>query len=126
MHDREAAHESMAMLDEMRVLYRVVSDYQIKIGRYVSYYPSTGRIFIDGEKSARREKGLHALRVLLFERGLARRPRHADDKPTPSRNADHSPQNARGAQPKCAEEAEGTPTQDAICLHISLSDEQTN
>lgn len=70
MHDPEAGREAMAMLDEMGALYRVVTEHQIKIGRYVSYYPSSGRIFIDGEKGARPDKGLQALRAVLLERGL--------------------------------------------------------
>ena len=75
MHDPEAGKEAMAMLDEIGALYRITSDHQIKIGRCVSYYPSKGSIFIDGEKSARPDRGLHALRELLIERGLGRKSR---------------------------------------------------
>jgi len=75
MFNQEAGNEAMEMLDEIGVLYRVVSDHQIKIGRCISYYPSKGSIFIDGERGARAEKGLAALRDLVQGLGLASRKR---------------------------------------------------
>ena len=75
MFNQEAGNEAMEMLDEIGVLYRVVSDHQIKLGRCISYDPSKGSIFIDGERGARAEKGLAALRDLVQGLGLASRKR---------------------------------------------------
>jgi len=38
---------------------------QLKVARHVSYYPTTGKIFVDGETAARKETGLQALLDLL-------------------------------------------------------------
>ena len=75
MHDQEAGNQAMELLDEMGVLYRVVSDHQLKLPRGVSYYPGKGTIHIDGERGARPERGLVALREVILGRGLASKKR---------------------------------------------------
>ena len=65
----------MAMLDEIGVLYRVASVHQIKLPRGVSYYPGKGTIHVDGERGARPERGLVALREVILERGLTSKKR---------------------------------------------------
>ena len=66
--------EAEAWLHARNVLFRRTSPYQLKIGRRVSYYPSKGRIFIDGEGKSRDQTGLAALEAVLREEGLLRGP----------------------------------------------------
>jgi hypothetical protein len=69
--DDDAMAEAKARLERRGVPYKCPSSHQIKIGD-VNFYPSTGTIFIDGERAKRRETGLSALERLLKKRALIR------------------------------------------------------
>lgn len=59
--------EAMEWLDARGQYYEKVTDYQIKIGGDVSYYPGKGTIFVDREICARDERGLGGLEKVLLE-----------------------------------------------------------
>ncbi len=58
--------DARAHLDALGVSYICPSSFQLKIGS-VSYYPTTGRVHVDGEPGARPGTGLAALGAVLVE-----------------------------------------------------------
>ena len=58
--------DARAHLDAIGVSYTCPSSFQLKIGP-VSYYPTTGRVRVDGEPGARPGAGLAALEAVLVE-----------------------------------------------------------
>ncbi len=58
--------DARAHLDALGVSYTCPSSFQLKIGS-VSYYPTTGRVHVDGEPGARPGTGLAALGTVLVE-----------------------------------------------------------
>lgn len=68
--------EAMIWLNERNLTYAKKTPYQLKIGKRVSYYPTKGTTFVDGEEGARPRVGLRGLEEILIElRYLA--PEHA-------------------------------------------------
>ena len=61
--------EAMAWLAERDLAYAKKTPYQLKIGRRVSYYPTKGTTFVDGEDGARPRTGLRGLEEVLIELG---------------------------------------------------------
>jgi hypothetical protein len=59
--------EAMAWLDDRDLTYAKKTDYQLKIGKRVSYYPTKGTTFVDRDKAARTRTGLHGLEEVLIE-----------------------------------------------------------
>ncbi len=59
--------EAKAWLDEQHLHYTRKTEWQLKIGKRVSYFPTTGTTFVDGEKRARECTGLRALEEILIE-----------------------------------------------------------
>ena len=60
-------------LDAERVQYEQKTTFQLKVGPY-NFYPDTGRIFVDGEKKSRPERGLdHFLTIVrkVRDRGFS-------------------------------------------------------
>lgn len=68
--------EAKAWLDLHDVTYKPITRYQIKIEKEVSFHPTKGTIFIDGEDGARPRTGLPALEEVLIEFGYLP-PEHA-------------------------------------------------
>lgn len=64
--DTTPFNNANTMLEGLSVRYWRPSLIMLKIGK-VGYYPSTGRIFVDGERKARSKRGLEALKALLTE-----------------------------------------------------------
>ena len=64
-----AMAEAQAWLRDRDLSYRQLTRYQIKIGRRVSYYPSKGTTFVDGEDGARQRTGFLGLEEVLQELG---------------------------------------------------------
>ncbi len=61
--------EAEAWLLVRNVPFRRTSAYHIKIGHNVSYWPSTGRIYLDGASKRHPHHGLAALAAVLQEEG---------------------------------------------------------
>lgn len=64
--------EAEAWLRTRHLPFRRATQYQLKIGQEVSYYPGNGRIFVDGESQRRPDTGLPALAAVLKEQGYLR------------------------------------------------------
>ncbi len=64
-----AMAEAQAWLCVRDVPYRPLTRYQLKIGKRVSYYPTKGTTFVDGEEGARPRTGLRGLAEVLIELG---------------------------------------------------------
>jgi hypothetical protein len=63
--------EAVTWLGRRKISYRRVSSYQLKIGPRISYYPSKGTTFVDGEDRARDKTGLDGLADVLIELGIS-------------------------------------------------------
>ena len=61
--------QAQAWLCVRDVPYRPLTRYQLKIGTRVSYYPTKGTTFVDGEEGARTRTGLRGLEEVLIELG---------------------------------------------------------
>jgi len=72
-----------AWLDDRDVAFRQLTRYQVKIGKRISYYPTKGTTFVDGEDGARRHSGLSGLEQVLIELGYLA-PEHATPSFAPS------------------------------------------
>ncbi len=62
--------EAETWLRRRKISYRRVSLYQLKIGLHISYYPSKGTTFVDGEDRARDKTSLDGLADVLIEFGI--------------------------------------------------------
>jgi len=60
--------ETEAWLRERDIPFRVLTKYQVKIGKFkrVSYYPTKGTTFVDSEDGARTRAGLSGLTEVLI------------------------------------------------------------
>lgn len=62
---------AMHALKAMRVRFRVVSPHQLKVGK-INYWPSSERIFIDGESKSTPDRGLTAFLNLVSSSDVQR------------------------------------------------------
>ena len=75
--------QATAWLDLRPITYKPITRSQIKIEKYVSYYPTKGTVFVDGEDGARPRTGLRALEEVLIEFGYLP-PEHAPSLSSPA------------------------------------------
>lgn len=76
-------NSALERLRAERIGHRQTSEYQIKVGPY-NFYPTKGKIFVDGEQEARPERGLDYF-ITLLRKLKDRSPRLYELKETSSR-----------------------------------------
>ncbi len=66
--DDTVAHlTAVDLLEALDVSFTRCSTHHLRIGDHIDYWPSTGAMKVDGEKSCRRERGKLALAALIAE-----------------------------------------------------------
>lgn len=67
-----AMGEAKRCLDRHGIAYYEPNPGHLKIGRSINYWPTSGKVFIDGTPGSRVDRGLPALETVLREQGYLR------------------------------------------------------
>jgi hypothetical protein len=75
---------TLKLLGEVKVHYTEPNPNHFKM-RDLNYWPSSGKVFIDGARACLPDRGLHALEAALRDRGYRRDPNALNTPPTTRR-----------------------------------------